>query len=161
MASFVPPLLDPENPDAVAEWARAVADWANGQVSIGEPVATIGDGSGIVDPLRPNGVKGHLLGSFVVRSDIVLADTVYTFTHNLNIPNKAVANDPLNVCWVVVRLVHDGTAVNEASTISVNYESGDAVTENAIDLRFYIGGARTIAAPNPLTAALWFFPTTR
>ena len=156
MAQFVGEIPDPNDPESVAEWARGIANLLNGQLSIGEPISQD-------TTMFPNGVKGHLVGSFVVRSDIVLADTAYTFTHNLNIPNKGAGNDPLNVCWEVVRFIHDGTNVNAASTLSVNYDSRDAagVLDNSIDLRFYVGGARTIAAPNPLTAALWFFPTTQ
>jgi hypothetical protein len=151
VASFVPELLNPEDPESVAQWARDVGDVVNGQLSIGEPISHD-------VALFPNGVKGHMLGSFVTHTAIVLADNAYTFTHNLNIPNKATGG--FNVGWIPVRYIHDGNTVDAASTISVNYETGDAITANAIDLRFYFGGTRVIAG-HALTATIWFFPTTR
>lgn len=167
MASFVPPLLDPENPDAIANWAREVADVLNGQVSIGEPVATLPDGTGGIDTTRPNGVKGHLSGSFVLvevgTGDLGHAGAI-TCTHNLNIPTN-IASLPagaLNVGWVVVRVEHSGNGVVAGDeTISVNYRTGDAVTTTAIDLRFYASGARTVSDVHPIYVTLWFFPTTR
>jgi len=171
VASFVPPLLDPENPNAVANWAREVADTINGQISIGEPLATLADGTGGLDTLRPNGVKGHLLGSFVDveigTGDLAVA---ITCTHNLNIINKGTTplaesgnESDLNVCWVIVRTEHDGTGppVN-VDTISCNFQTGDTVTDNSIQLRFHaVLGGRTVADASPIYLKLWFFPTTR
>lgn len=162
MATFVPPLLDPSNPNAVANWAREVADVINGQISIGEPLALNPDPTaGGADPARPNGVKGHLLGSFVVveigTNDLGHANPV-TCTHNLQIVPKG---GSLNVGWVIVRAEHDGTGVVAGDeTITVNYRTGDAVGNNAIALRFYATGARTVDDFHPITVALWFFPTT-
>ena len=154
MAQFIGEIPDPNDPESVAEWSRSVADLLNGQLSIGEPIShdTV---------MHPNGVKGHMLGSFVtvVIGTGDLAANI-TCTHNLNVPNKLAGG--LNVGWLPVRWEHDGTGVaGVVETISCNYRTGDAVTANAIDLRFYAAAARTVADATPLTATLWFFPTTR
>ena len=153
MAQFVHEIPDPTTPESVAEWSREIAGLLNGQLSIGEPIS---DGT----TLKPNGVKGHMIGSFVTRTDIVAADTLYTFTHNLDIPNKA--SGGLNVGWIPVRYIHDGDTVDAASTITCNYETTDSasVTATAMPLRFYFGGTRVVAG-HALTATIWFFPTTR
>lgn len=159
MASFVPPLLDPRNPDAVSRWARMVADTINGQLSIGEPISND-------TALLPNGVKGHMLGSFFslyledLKYDL---DTAHVCTHNLNVPNKGVGTGPtdLNVGWIIVRAEHSGNSADINSTVSCNYETGDPVTANSIALRFYANAARAVTVADPLYITLWFFPTTR
>ena len=161
MADFVPELVNPNDPDSIAEWARAINSLVNGFISIGEPVSE--------DTTRkPNGVKGHLLGSFVTVEIGTKDDGFWaavTCTHNLNIPNKGVGASPsdLNVGWVVVRWEHDGNGVAGANEMmSCNYRTGDAVTNNSIDLRFYYGnGARNVNDDHPIYVTLWFFPTTR
>ena len=157
MASFVPDLLDASDPASVEAWAVRVADVVNGQVSIGEPISHD-------TALLPNGVKGHLIGSFVtvILGQGFALDTNITCTHNLNVENKGVGTDPteLNVGWVIVRAEHSGTGAGVTSTISCNYETGDAVTANSIELRFY-ANARTVDQVDPLYITLWFFPTTR
>jgi hypothetical protein len=159
VADFVGEIQNPEDPDSIAEWSRTVADLLNGQLSIGEPVSE--DAT-----LKPNGVKGHLLGSFV---NVVIGtgdlDAAFTCTHNLNIPQKGTGTAPteLNVCWTIVRAEHSGNGAGVTSTISCNYETGDAVTANAIDLRFY-ANARTVADPAPddrIFITLRSFPATR
>jgi len=166
VASFVPPLTDPGNPNAVANWAREVADVINGQISIGEPLATLADGTEGLDTLRPNGVKGHLLGSFVEIEigNVVLPPLVTPVpcVHNLDIPNKVAGG--LNVGWVVVRVEHKELFPGNTTLTSVPgvyYETGDAVTNNSIELRFVCMGARSITDARPLKFTLWFFPTTR
>ena len=157
---FPPRLADPSDPDSIAQWAREITELLSGQVSIGEPVA-FDYLTGGVDALRPNGTTGNIHGSFVYMP-VIQADVAVTYTHNLNIPNKGGAGPPpdLNVGWIPVRIIHNGNTVNAASTISVNYEIGDAVTANSIQLRWYIGGTRVIAKPHDLYTYLWFFPAT-
>jgi hypothetical protein len=161
VAQFVPELVDPTNPDSIAEWARLITALVSGQISIGEPIAPSPDPATptALDALRPNGVKGHMLGSFVqVSIGTGDLDVAFTCTHNLNIPNKVAGG--LNVGWVIVRAEHNGTGAGVTSSISVNYETGDTVTANAIDLRFY-ANARTVNDANPIVFTLWFFPATR
>ena len=160
MAQFAPELVDPTNPDSIAEWARTITALVNGGISIGEPLAW-DVLTGAVDLLRPNGVKGHILGDFV-QVEVGFKDTgdwiAVTCTHNLNIPNRVAGG--LNVGWTPVRFEHDGNTVDAASTISVNYRTGDTVTANAIDLRFYASGTRVVSDAHPIIATLWFFPAT-
>ena len=156
MARFVPDLIDPSNHESVAAWAADVADVVNGQISIGEPISHDA-------VMHPNGVKGHLLGSFVTIpvDDLKYPlDTACLCHHNLNVPNKAAGG--LNVGWVIVRIEHDGTGVGVTSTVSCNYDTRDSagITENAIPLRFY-AVARTVTVAHPMNVTLWFFPTTR
>jgi hypothetical protein len=168
VASFVPELLNPEDPESVAQWARDVGDVVNGQLSIGEPISH--DVALFPNPIShdvalfPNGVKGHMLGSFV---NLVIGtgdlDANITCTHNLNIPNKGTGTGPteMNVGWVPVRWEHNGTGVaGVVETVSCNYEDG-AITADSIQLRFYAAAARTVNDANPLYVTLWFFPTTR
>lgn len=171
MATFLPQLLDPENPDSVAAWARAVSDWANGQVSIGEPVAPNPDPLvGGVDPIRPNGVKGHLLGSFVTVTQTAQAQVIRC-THNLGVVPKGLTlpgilhTDPLNVAWVVVRVRHDNTllAGPPAGGPSLPVFVGgagsvDTTDGNYIDLAFRVDGYDIPATS--MVWELWFFPTT-
>jgi len=157
MASFVPPLLNPENPDSVADWARAVADVVNGQLSIGEPIS---DNT----TLKPNGVKGHLLGSFVFVETTSAVQSVVC-THNLNVEPKNITapvpawDDPLNVGWDLVRLQHDDTGGAAAGGHMVVWHGG-TLTANTIELEFHLSG-HTVSALHPAYWTVWFFPTTR
>jgi len=166
MASFVPPLLDPANPDAIANWAREVADLLNGEISIGEPLATLADGTEGLDTLRPNGVKGHMLGSFV-QADTTSAVQSVLFTHNLNVTPKGISappawNDPLNVGWVLVRLQHDdfGAAATGGHAVLWHGGVGSILTANAIELELHLSG-HTVNVTHPARWTFWFFPTTR
>ena len=164
MASFVPPLMDPANPDAIANWAREVADLLNGQISIGEPLATLADGTGGVDTLRPNGVKGHTLGSFVHHTCDGKTGT-FTFVHNLNIEPKGMSaptlhNDPLNVMWTIMRATNAGGIAPTGSGIYLDFHDGYAVTANSIELEWHIGGHNVVGA-QAMDIVIWFIPTTR
>lgn len=156
MAHFAPTLLDPTDPESIAHWADQIEQLINGRLSIGEPVSE--------DTTRlPNGVKGHMLGSFVTIpvDDLKYPlDTACLCHHNLNVPNKAAGG--LNVGWMIVRIEHDGTGVGSTSVVSCNYDTRDVagITNNAIPLRFY-AVARTVTVVHPMNVTLWFFPTTR
>jgi hypothetical protein len=118
----------------------------------------------------PNGVKGHMLGSFVT----VVVGQGYAIgaqvpcVHNLDIPNKGTATytlttpTDLNVGWVPVRWEHDAAGCLGAGieTVSCIYEGG-TVTANSIELVFYAAGPRTVIQESPLFVTLWFFPATR
>jgi hypothetical protein len=152
VATFVPELQNPDDPESVAEWARIVASKINGQISIGEPVSED-------TTLKPNGVKGHLLGSFV---EVVIGtndlNTAMTCTHNLNL---SVWGTDLNVGWIIVRAEHSGTGAAVNSTISCNFQTGDTIGANAIELRFYADTRTVTDGADALTVHLWFFPATR
>jgi hypothetical protein len=157
VTQFAPELINPEDPNSLTEWARTITSIVNGNISIGEPVSSD-------TTMMPNGVKGHLLGSFV---NLVIGtgdlDVNITCTHNLNIPNKGTGTGPteMNVGWVPVRWEHNGTGVaGVVETISCNYEDG-TITANSIQRRFYAAAALTVNDANPLYVTLWFFPTSR
>jgi len=121
VASFVPELVDPNDPESIAEWARAISSLVNGFISIGEPVSE--------DTTRkPNGVKGHLLGSFVTVETTANTQAAVC-THNLNIDPKGltappVYNDPLNVAWVIVRVQHDGFGAAGVGGVAAMFHGG-------------------------------------
>ena len=157
MASYVPPLLDPGNPDAVARWAKLVADTINGQLSIGEPISED-------TALKPNGVKGHMLGSFVHHTCNGKTGT-FTFVHNLNVEPKGmtaptVYSDPLNVMWTIVRAANASGIAPTGSGIYLDFHDGYAVTANSIELEWHIGGHNVVGA-EAMDIVIWFIPTTR
>ena len=158
MAQFVGEIPDPNDPESVAEWARGIASLLNGQLSIGEPISQN-------TTMFPNGVKGHLVGSFV---EVVIGQGFapgvnYTCTHNLNVENKGIGTGPtdMNVGWIPVRWEHDGNGCAGAGieTVSCSYEGG-AITANSIQLMFHAAAPRNVAQDHPSFVTLWFFPTT-
>ena len=88
---------------------------------------------------------------------IAAVDTATTFTHNMNIPISS-AGLP-NVRWLVFGFEHDGVGVTDGTaTMSLNFEAGDTVGTNAIQLRLYADGSRTVGASNKVTVTLFFTP---
>ena len=133
MASFVPPLLDPGNPDSVAKWAKDVADVINGQLSVGEPIS-------------------HETGQYVYEHNLnvepkgMTAPTDYT--------------DPLNVMWQIVRFTNPGGLAPTGSGGYLDFHDGYAVTANSIELEWHVGG-HNIGVAQPMILTVWFLPTTR
>ena len=105
-----------------------------------------------------NGSLDNVFGSWVEAQFTVTDLPATTCYHNLDITPTA---GQLNVRWIVFGMTHDGTGVNAASTLSVNYTTGDAVTNNSIDLRLYAGGTRTVGVANPVKVTLFFIPAVR
>ena len=157
MASFVPPLLDPGNPDSVAKWAKDVADVVNGNLSLGEPISHD-------TALFPNGVKGNTLGSFVTHT-ITAKTGQYVYEHNLNVEPKGMTaptdyTDPLNVMWQIVRFTNPGGLAPTGSGGYLDFHDGYAVTANSIELEWHVGG-HNIGVAQPMILTVWFLPTTR
>jgi hypothetical protein len=157
--------LDPNSPDfnkSVVEAISRLLRIVEGEIEIGDPQHPQDDGSatlaGSGTPTTHNGRVVNIRGSWV-ELNVTAADTAVTCTHNLSIP-VAVTGEP-NVLWTVKRCIHSGTAANAASTWSVNFEVGDTVGTDAIQLRFYAAGARTVNADNPLKVTLFFEPAVR
>lgn len=103
-----------------------------------------------------NGSPDNILGSWV-EVEVASADVPFTCYHNLGV---APMGGQVNVRWQVHGIFHDGAGADPASTISVNYEYGDAVTANSIELRMYVGGARSVSE-NPVKLTLFFTPAVR
>jgi hypothetical protein len=97
----------------------------------------------------------NIRGTWVEQS-FTAADTKTVVTHNMNIP-ISVAGAP-NVRWLCFGFEHDGDTTDAASTLSVNFEAGDAVAVNTIELRLYVGGTRVVDGDHPVTATLFFTP---
>lgn len=125
-----------------------------GLLTAGSPVAsaTFPPASG-TDPM--NGWVGDMAWSWV-RQSITAADTLVAFDHNLNAP--LLTGTYPNVAWLVWQMWHDGTGADAASTLSLNYETGDSasITVNSMPLRLYVGGTRTVDADHPVTVTLIF-----
>lgn len=158
MPNFVPDLQNPEDASSIQEWSRRVAGLINGHISIGEPISHD-------TALFPNGVKAHLLGSFVQVETTANTQSAVC-THNLNIDPKGLSappvwNDPLNVGWIIVRVQHDNFgAAGIGGTAAMFHGGAGTVTANSITLEFHLSG-HTVAVAHPALWTLWFFPTTR
>lgn len=107
-------------------------------------------------PALHNGSPDNMMGSWV-EIEVDTMDAPFICYHNLGVVPIA---GQVNVRWFVAGFFHDGTGANAASTISVNYETGDAVTANSIELRMYAGGTRSMAE-NPIKVTLFFIPAVR
>ena len=162
MAMLPPRLADPSDPDDMARWMREVTELLSGQLSFGDPVAW-DPIAGVVDPLRPNGVSGHMVGSFV-RTEWTANNQVQTLTHNLNVEPKGMTaptawDDPLNVGWVIVRCLGQTLVGGGAGGAMLDWHDAQAITANAIDLECHISG-HVVNAGSHFITDTWFFPTT-
>ena len=165
MAMLPPRLADPSDPDDMARWMREVTELLSGQLSFGDPVAwdPIAE---VVDPLRPNGVRGNMLCSFV---EVVMESDpdMLVCTHNLNIEPKGWAganpvwNDPLNVNWITISQQHVGGGGGGGAGQTMYMGGAGSMTANAIELMFHFGDHLVNAGANRAIVRLLFFPTTR
>lgn len=141
-------IIRPPNLTSLADIRQLVLlinDIMLGGVGFGAPDDGSGDAAG-----------DNMLGTWATASFTAL-DTATTVTHNLGISTNAGATP--NVRWLVFRVEHDGTGVVDGTpSISLQYETGDTVGTNDIELRAYCGGTRTVGASNPITADLFFIP---
>ena len=104
----------------------------------------------------PNGTPGNIYGS-IVGQQVTANRGVTTFYHNLGIP----VVDGLNVRWFVIAMEHDGQGVgSNFVTISLNFQTGDTVTENSVQLR-WAAPTRTVDAFHPLYFEVFFIPGVR
>jgi hypothetical protein len=158
--SKVPPILvDPEKPESIVKAVTEVTRVVDGEIEFGNPQNPYDDQSttlaGAGTPTTHNGSVQNIKGQWV-EVEVSAADTATTCTHNLN-QTVAVAGEP-NVRWIVFGFEHDGNTADAASTLSANFETGDTITADAIELRFYVGGTRVVDGDHKLKVTLFFIP---
>lgn len=152
-------IVDPKNPLSIVEHVGRVQRVVDGELEFGSPQnpndptsTTLANGT------AHNGTVVNMKGSWF-SANVEAADTRVDCAHNLDVPVSTVAavNQP-NVLWPIVCFEHNGTAADALSTLSCNYETTDAasITANSFPLRFYVSGARTVNAGNPLRAHIFF-----
>ncbi len=105
---------------------------------------------------HPNGLLHNMEGSWVTVSFTAL-DTATTVTHNLELDTTGTASANPNVVWRVMGIKHSGVGATAVDSMSVNYEIGDAINTNDIELRLYSGGTRTVSGAQPATVLLWLY----
>jgi len=121
-----------------------------------DPTSTTLAGSGAIT--EHNGTLSNIRGSWVQVS-VTALDSPVVFTHNLDV--EFVSATTPNVLWLPMRFVHDGTAALGSSALALNYETGDVVTRNSIELRLYCGTGRTVSVASPVEVTLFFIPAVR
>ena len=141
-------LPSPDDPDAVVEFLGEIATILDGQ--LGHADFDKGDSG------RPNGILDNFRESYV-RVEITAADTAVTFSHNLDLP---VVSGSVNVVWEAVCLAHSGAGTSPGP-LSLEYQDGDSVGNNSIQLRLRSAGSRTIDASNPVRALVRFVPVSQ
>lgn len=119
--------IDVGDPDELREILREHGEAINGGLDRGDP----GD---------PDGPRaGNVAGQWIVVT-VESANAAVTFTHNLDLPEATVSTTQPNVTWEA-SFVHSGAGTGG---MSLEYQTGDNVDENAIELRLRTG--RTVAA---------------
>lgn len=157
-------LQDPSNPFPLAEFLSRLQRIVDGDLGFGSPQDPRDPTSTtLADGVSHNGTLENIQGAWVEMS-ITAADTLTLFPHNLAVPLTIVAavNQP-NVRWGVLGIKHNGTGVNAASTLSLDYDTRDAasITPDSFPLRLYVGGGRTVNGGNPVLATIFFLPAVR
>ena len=139
-----------QHEDVIVRQIQLSNDVVNGQLGFGLPPGTD------AEPLKDN-IEGMW-----VRVVFTSTDTAETFEHNLGVPladGTALATTFIpNVRWLVFMMSHDGNSADGVSTMSINHEVGDDITENSIELRLYAHGARVVDQTHPVTVDLFFIP---
>jgi hypothetical protein len=77
-----------------------------------------------------------------------------TYAHNLDISTAGFAVDGLNVTWRIAGIKHSGAGTLDA--ISLEFQAGDTVNVDDIQLRARYGGRTVGAAPNDIMIAVFF-----
>lgn len=96
----------------------------------------------------------HLYGVFVEQTFTAL-NSATSFAHNLDLQAPT---GKVNVRWLPFMIQHDNTAAGAGDTVTILFVTGDAISANAISLRAFAGGARTVDGTHPLKVTLWFMP---
>ena len=155
-------LEDPDNPVAIADHLGRIRREFDGLIEFGHPYDPVPTVTGIPSVVLAGssatahqGTLQNIRGSWAER-DIDTLDTAHLFHHNLDIP-VLVAGEP-NVRVFTAWIQHSGAAAVAASVISWNFEEGDAVNLNSIELRFYAEATRTVNAGNPIKVSFFFIP---
>jgi hypothetical protein len=167
MSKIPTTVVDPEKPQSIVKAVTEIARVVDGNVEFGNPQNPYDDqddtlaGSDV--PTTHNGFLQNIKGSWVeeeIGSKWALGAAV-TCYHNLNVP-VAVAGLP-NVRWLVFGFQHDGNGVaaDTTCTVSANFQAGDTVATDSIQLRFYAAGARVVDQTHLLKVTLFFTPAVR
>tara|TARA_Y100000310_G_scaffold314035_1_gene363040 strand:+ start:1642 stop:2079 length:438 start_codon:yes stop_codon:yes gene_type:complete len=135
-------LLNVKSLPDVTRVLNTLADLFNNRISFGEP----DDGAG-----NPRG--DNIQGAWATATFTAL-DTATTVTHNLRLNTAGT----INCRWLIGRIEHSGTAADGTSAVSIQFETGDTVNTNDIQLRCYVAATRTVDGDNPVTADLFFIP---
>ena len=146
--------------DSVYEHLRRAEEILRWQVEFGNPAHPSDPASVELagsSATAHNGAAENVFGSWV-EVEVELADAPFVCYHNLGVTPIA---GQLNVRWLVFGIMHDGFGAGGASTLSVSYEYGDPVTDNAISLRLYSGGLRFVTEDHPVKITLLFIPAVR
>lgn len=148
-------------------WIRVVERILTGWVEVGHPnhptnhasTTLAGDNTALDSH---NGLRDNVAGSWV-ELELGTGDlgAAITCNHNLGADATVAAAGEVNVRWQVWMWKHDGTGVGGVfSVISCNFRTGDAITANSIDLRFYALG-RTVDDDHKLKVTLRFVKAAR
>lgn len=157
---------DPKDPLSIVQQVEEVQRVADGLIEFGHPndpediSSTTPAG---MASTSHNGNVQNIVGAWVEAKFTATNSAVLVY-HNLfaHDPNYAVpVSGAPNVRWLVFGFSHDGTGVDAASALSVNFTEGDTVNANSIQLRLYAAGTRTVGAGNPVTVTLFFTPAAR
>lgn len=153
-------LVDPRDPQSIVNQVQRLTSTVDGLLGFGSPQdPTDPQSTDLADGAAHNGSLENMDGSWV-EVDVETLDAATTCTHNLAAPAISATASP-NVRWLVFGYEHDGTGTTGASdTVSCNYETGDAITDDAIELRFYAAN-RTVDATHPLRVTLFFVRAVR
>lgn len=153
--------INPGDPNSVAEAVQEILRVLDREVGFGDPLDPTSDNSvvlaGGTGATSHNGTPSNIAGAWV-ELEFEALDTPVTATHNLNAP---VINNEVNVRIASQTIRHSGVGATVASCLSINYEDGDTITSNSIQLRAYCTSGRTVNAANPVRVSLYLIPVTR
>jgi len=153
--------VDPKNPQSISEAVNELLRVVKSEISFGDPLdpasdqsTTLAGGTGLG---AHNGRPSNIEGTWVEVKFEAL-HTALTCVHNLGVP---IINGEVNVRWEVMGIRHSGVGAAGASAISINFQNGDTITKNSIQLRVYSSFGRTVDAANPIRVSLRFIGCTR
>ena len=163
-------LVDPEQPLSIVEQLSEIQDVVDRKIEFGHPSHPEDISSVLaagVTSTSHNGYTENIAGSWVELKFGAVdgsGDHIAIAYHNLfqDDPNYTlpVAGVP-NVRWLVFGFSHDGNTATAASTLSVVFQEGDAVTTNSITLQLHVGATRVVDATHPCTVTLFFIKAAR
>ncbi len=135
-------LLNVKSLPDVTRVLNYLADLFNNRISFGEP----DDGAG-------NPRSDNIQGLWATATFTAL-DSATTVTHNLGLNTAGT----INCRWFVGKIEHDGTLADGTSAVSIQFETGDTVAADTIQLRCYTAATRTVDGDHPVLADLFFIP---
>ena len=139
-----------QHEDVIVRQINLITEGINGNLGFGLPPGTDAEA-----------LKDNIHGAWV-RGEFTAKDTATVFTHNLGVPiadGTASASTFIpNVRWLIFMMAHDGNAAQIGSVMSINFEIGDEITENSIELRLYSVAGRLIDSDHKVYVDLFFVP---